>query len=191
MSKMKIVAAAIITSAVSVTGIQAGDTYQADLTHASIGFKVDHLVISKVKGQFDDFAATLELGDDNELLSAEATVKTASVDTSNEKRDGHLRSDEFFNSEKFPEIQFKSTVIADGKLKGDFTLMGVTKEISMPYTIKGPIEDPWGNTKVGLEASTTINRTDFGMEYNSPLKTGGLLIGEKVELTIDVEFGKQ
>jgi len=170
-------------------------TYVVDKTHADVSFMVKHLVISKVRGHFSDFDATLQLDADNKLVSATATIQVTSVDTANEKRDAHLRGEDFFNVDEFSEITFvsKSVETRDGTdvIVGDFTLHGVTKEIALPYELNGPINDPWGNTKIALQAVTTVNRTEYGLTWNAALETGGVVVGEEVEISIDVEFAKQ
>ena len=170
-------------------------TFAVDKTHADVGFKVKHLVISNVRGNFTDFDANLELDADNKLVSADATIKVDSIDTNNEKRDAHLKGEDFFDAANHPDITFvsKSVETRGGTevIVADFTIRGVTKELVLPYKIQGPVNDPWGNTKIALQASTTINRTDYGLTWNAALETGGVVVGEDVELNIDVEFAKQ
>ena len=188
----KIVVAAFFSLGVFV---QAEETYEIDAAHASIGFSVSHLVISNVKGNFDKFTGSIQLDEKGEILTAEATIDASSIDTDNKKRDDHLRSPDFFEVKKFPEIIFssKKSMRRAGKmiLLAQITIHGVSKNIELPYTIKGPITDPWGNKKIGFEASTTINRTDFGLNWNKALETGGVVVGEEVELLIDFEAAKK
>ena len=136
--------------------VQANETYTIDNAHASIGFSISHLVISNVKGNFNDFSGTFVLDKHNRLTEANASIKSASIDTSVKKRDDHLRSADFFEVEKYPEITFeaKKVVRRTGKdiLLGKFTMHGVTKNIELPYTVKGPITDPYGNKKIGFHA---------------------------------------
>jgi polyisoprenoid-binding protein YceI len=170
-------------------------TYAADKTHATIGFAVKHLVISKVRGHFGEFDASLELDPENNLVSAKAVIEVDSIDTANEKRDEHLRAADFFNAEEYPEITFvsKGVEVREGEnvIIADFTIRDVTKEIALPYVITGPIQDPWGNTKIGFQASATINRTDYGLTWNKALETGGVVVGEDVELSIEMEFARK
>ena len=166
------------------------DTYVVDNTHASIGFKISHLVISKVAGGFNDYEASLDVDGDH-LHGASATIKVASIDTNNDKRDGHLRSPDFFDAEKFPEITFTATTIQSRTMTGDLTIKGITKAVALSYELKGPIRDPYGNTKVGFTATGTINRQDFGLTWSKALESGGLVVGDEVELHIDVEAAKQ
>ncbi|MBU0679340.1 MAG: YceI family protein [Verrucomicrobia bacterium] len=175
--------------AAGTTGAE--QTYSIDKSHASLGFAVKHLVISKVRGEFRDFDGTLTLGDENALVSATAAIRAASIDTGNKDRDDHLRTPDFFAVANYPEITFasKSTEQRGGKdvLVGDLTLHGVTKEVALEYSLSGPITDPWGNTKIGFEASTVIDRTQFGLTWNKALETGGLVVGTDVEISINFE----
>ena len=177
------------------TTVQANETYTIDNAHASIGFSISHLVISKVKGSFNDFSGTFVLDKDNRLTEANASIKSASIDTGVKKRDDHLRSADFFEVETYPEITFeaKKVVKRSGKdiLLGKFTMHGVTKNIELPYTVKGPITDPYGNKKIGFHAETVINRTDYGLNWNQALEVGGVMVGEDVFIVIDVEAGIQ
>ena len=183
------------TYLVAAATVQANETYVIDNAHASIGFSISHLVISKVKGNFNDFSGTFVLDETNHLTESEALIKTASIDTSNKKRDDHLRSPDFFEVEKYPEITFhgKKVVRRNGKdiLLGKLTLHGVTKNIELPYTIKGPIMDPYGNKKIGFHAETTVNRTDYGLNWNQALEAGGVMVGEDVQIVIDLQAAKK
>lgn len=175
--------------------VQANETYAIDNAHASIGFSVSHLVISKVKGNFNDFSGTFVLDKNNRLTKADASIKTASIDTNIKKRDDHLRSADFFEVEKYPEITFvgKKVVKRNGKdiLLGKFSLHGVTKNIELPFTVKGPITDPYGNKKIGFHAETVVNRTDYGLNWNQALEAGGVMVGEEILIVIDLEAGKK
>jgi polyisoprenoid-binding protein YceI len=169
--------------------------FVVDKNHARIGFKVAHLVISKVHGSFGEFDATLHLHG-NELAKASATIKVASIDTGNKDRDDHLRKADFFDAAKYPNITFhgKSTKKVDGKniMVGDLTIRGKKKEIQLEYTLKGPVKDPFGGpARVGLEATATINRKDFGVEWNKALEAGGVVVGEEVKLVIDLEASQK
>ncbi len=191
-SKHSILAACL--AATFTTGqAQAADTYTVDKTHAHVGFEIAHMVISNVKGAFNDYDASLTVSD-GELESAAATLQVDSIDTKNEKRDAHLKNDDFFSAEKFPTMTFKSTGVSSkgGKdlLMGKLTIRDVTKAVTSEYSIKGPIKDPWGNTKVGFEASTKINRQDFGLTWSKSIESGGLMVGNDVTIEIDMEFAK-
>jgi polyisoprenoid-binding protein YceI len=173
------------------------DTYKVDPAHSSIGFSVDHMVINTVHGRFRQFDGTITVDPDNgnAIKQATATIQAKSIDTDIERRDNHLRSPDFFDVTNYPTITFESTsVTADGgaqTLVGKFTMHGVTKEISLPAKVKGPIKDPMGNTRLGLEASTTLDRKDYGLTWNKALEAGGLMVGENVTIQINAEFVKQ
>lgn len=172
------------------------DTYEVDPVHADVAFTVRHLVISNVRGQFKDFTANILFDEkDPSKSSFSGTIKTASLDTGNEKRDGHLKSAEFFDVEKYPEITFKSSKIeksGDGYVAtGTLTIRGVSKQIRLPFTVSGPIQDPRGNKKIGIEASTTINRFDYNVSWNEKLDSGGVVVGEDVKITLNAEAKKK
>ena len=171
--------------------------YELDAAHSEIGFRVKHLGISTVKGSFGEGTAvinfpTTELKD----LKAEASVRTASINTNNKDRDDHLRSADFFDAEKNPTITFVSRQVspaADGKftLKGDLTMRGVTKPVVLEAEYLGTAADPWGNQKVGFTAEGTINRKVFGLNWNKALEAGGVLVGEDVTIVLDVQATKK
>ena len=190
----KLAIALVAGSAIMVTSGAAQDTYTADTAHAHVGFQVPHMVISNVKGAFDDFSASLVLKE-GKLEAVEATIQVASINTKNEKRDEHLRADDFFAVKEFPTITFVSTGVkgkkdGTGLISGKLTIRGVTKAVNLNYRVKGPVNDPWGNTKLGLEATTMIDRTAFGLTYSKALETGGLVVGNDVSIDIDLEFVK-
>jgi len=172
-------------------------TYQIDSAHTHAQFKVRHLMISNVKGDFDKVTGTVILDDNNPSASSiNVTVDVASISTREPQRDAHLKSADFFDVEKFPTLTFKSTRIsrvADGELSmaGDLTIHGVTRPVV--FAVEGPTapgKDPWGNTRMGASATTKINRKDFGLTWNAALETGGILVGEEVTITLDVQFIK-
>ena len=171
----------------------AADTYNIDPAHSTIGFAVTHMVINTVHGKFTEFSGTVNL-EGNAVKSASGTIQTKSVDTGVERRDSDLRSPNFFDASKYPTITFQSKRAekqgAEAVLVGDFTMHGVTKELTLPVTLKGPIKDPWGNTRIGLQARTKLNRKDYGLKYNQALETGGLVVGDEVELEINAEAVK-
>lgn len=172
-------------------------TYHADPAHSSVRFKVRHLGFSKVTGRFGAFDATVRLDPgDLTTLEAEATIDAASISTGDEKRDAHLRSEDFFEVETYPELTFRSTGVRnvrgdDFELEGELTMHGVTKPVVLAGTFLGTARDPWGGERVGFEAQTTINRKDFGLNWNSVLETGGVLVGEDVEIVLDVQAVQQ
>ena len=172
--------------------VRAAD-FVVDTTHSDVGFKIAHLAISKVTGQFTEFDGTLSLEPGKpETLTVNGTVKTASIDTRNKKRDDHLRNADFFDAEKYPTITFKSTAVkALGgekvQVTGDLTIKDVTKPVTLTGTVSKVIKDPWGNTKVGVSLAGNIDRTDFGLKWNKALETGGLVVGTDVALSIEIE----
>ena len=172
-------------------------TWNVDPVHSVAEFKVKHMMISNVKGQFTGVSGVLSLDEANLTKShVEATIDAASINTRDAQRDGHLKSPDFFDVEKFPTLSFKSTRVENaggGELAvaGDLTIHGATRKVV--FTVEGPTpatKDPWGNTRVGLSATTKINRKDFGLTWNAALETGGILVGEEVTLTLDVQFVK-
>lgn len=184
-----LLAAAFIAVAASVVH---ADTYEIDGSHSEVGFKVKHLV-GRVPGRFKKFSATIEYTPGKpESWKVDAKIDPASIDTANEKRDGHLRSADFFDVEKFPEMSFKSTKVTDvkgdaAKLTGDLTMHGVTKSVTLDLEIGGTTKDPWGNAKAGFAAKGKINRKDFGIVWNKTLDTGGLMLGEDIDVSLEIE----
>nr|HEX4313979.1 YceI family protein [Kofleriaceae bacterium] len=167
-------------------------TWDIDKVHSSIHFSVRHLMVSKVRGEFHDWAGTLSYDPDDITKSAiEVTIQTASVDTRDEKRDGHLKSADFLEVEKFPTITFKSAKVAktsDGAtLDGNLTIHGVTKPVTIAVETTQVVKDPWGGTRTGFSGTISINRKDFGLHWNAALETGGVLVGEKVEIHLELE----
>jgi polyisoprenoid-binding protein YceI len=172
---------------------RAADTYNIDPMHSSVGFSVQHMVINKVRGKFTEFQGSVVV-DGKTIQSAKGTIQTKSVDTGIARRDNHLRSPDFFDATKYPTITFVSKRVenkgGDTVLVGDYTMHGVTKELSMPVTLSGPIKDNWGGERIGLEAKTKLNRRDYGLTYNQALETGGLVVGDEIELEINAEAVK-
>jgi polyisoprenoid-binding protein YceI len=171
-------------------------TWSLDPHHTSVAFSAKHLGVATVRGRFGQVTADLELDDPNDPTtgSGTVTVQAASITTGSEQRDGHLKSADFLDVEKYPEIVFKLKSVAPSgdqyNVTGDLTIKGVTKEITLDYEHSGSVVDPYGNTKVGGTLTGTINRTDWGLSWNVPLGGGGLLVGEKVKLEIDGELGQ-
>jgi polyisoprenoid-binding protein YceI len=167
-------------------------TYTLDPAHTRLGFVARHAMVTKVRGSFNEFEGTAVLdGDDPSRSSARLTIKAASVDTRNEQRDAHLRSNDFFAMETYPEITFVSTAAkqtgdTDFELTGDLTIKGVTREVTVPFEFDGAATDPFGNQRVGFEGAVTINRKDFGVNFNAPLEAGGVLVSDKVVLEFEV-----
>jgi len=167
-----------------------------DPSHSEIQFKVKHLMITTVTGTFKDFSAEVELeGDDLNNAQVRFWANTASIFTNDEKRDGHLRSGDFFDSEKFPKLRFKSTRIEgsgnDWKVTGDLTIKDVTKPVTLDVEWSGQAKDPWGNTKAGLNLSGKIDRKEFGLTWNAALEAGGVLVSDEVRILAEVQLAKQ
>ncbi len=170
--------------------VTATDTYQLDAAHTEVGFTIDHLVINTVRGRFKEVAGTVTL-DGSAVTAATATIQTKSIDTGIDKRDDHLRSADFFGAEQHSTLTFESTKVQDGVLTGKLTMHGVTRDVELPYTLKGPIKDPWGNARVGIRATAKLNRKDYGLMWNKALETGGLVVGEEVTIEINAEAVKK
>jgi polyisoprenoid-binding protein YceI len=172
-------------------------TWNLDPAHSHAEFKVKHMMISHVKGGFSGLAGTLQLNETDYTHSAvQASIDVATLKTGDEQRDSHLKSPDFFDAEKFPKITFNSTNIdskggADYAVSGDLTMHGVTQPVTFAVEdVSEPSKDPWGNHRIGLSATTKINRKDFGLSWNSALETGGVLVGEDVSINLEVQFIK-
>jgi polyisoprenoid-binding protein YceI len=175
------------TSVTELTG-----TYNVDPSHTRVGFVARHAMVTKVRGSFKEISGSGYFDASNPSAShLELDIVAKSVDTGNADRDAHLRSNDFFDMDTYPEITFKSTgVQAAGNDKyqvtGDLTIKDVTKSVSFDLEVTGPVADPWGNTRIGLEGTTTVNRKDWGVNWNAALEAGGVLVSEKVTLEFDV-----
>jgi polyisoprenoid-binding protein YceI len=187
---------AVLATALAVASpTLAADTYQLDKSHTTVGFQVRHLV-TNVGGKFQDFSGTIKVDRVKpENSSVEFTIQAASINTNEPKRDEHLKSPDFFDVANQPTITFKSTSVKPtGKdayeVTGNLTLRGVTKQITLPVTFLGEGKDPWGNEKMGFELSTTLNRKDYGINWNKALDQGGFLVGDEVKVQISVEANK-
>jgi polyisoprenoid-binding protein YceI len=173
------------------TGLTSG-TYTIDPTHTRIGFVARHAMVTKVRGSFNDFEGTAVIDTDDIAGSkAEIVIKTGSIDTRNEQRDGHLRSNDFLDIENHPEITFSTTGVSlvgedVVRLAGDLTIKGVTRPVEVDFTFEGAAKDPFGNERVGFEGSVVINRKDWGVSWNAALETGGVLVSEKITLEFEV-----
>lgn len=178
----------------TIDGYRTG-TWTVDPSHSEIGFSVRHLAISKVKGSFESFDATVVAADNPADSTLTVTVDMASITTKNADRDAHLRTNDFFAIDQFPTMKFVSTGLrVEGGallLDGELTLRGVTKPVTLTGEFGGIAVDPWGNTKAAASGSTVINRTEFGVNWNSALETGGFLLGDEVTITIDAQFALQ
>jgi polyisoprenoid-binding protein YceI len=161
------------------TAIPAG-TWKIDPIHSHVEFSIRHMGIATIRGSFADFDGVIDGGDEPQISGA---IRVASVDTRDEARDGHLQSPDFFDAEGHPEITFASTRFEPGKLVGDLTIRGITREVELVAQMTGAGTDPWGNERLGLELEGEIDRREFGVSWNTPLPTGGLLLGDTVRLT--------
>lgn len=189
-------AAALAVFAATAPTSHATEIYAIDNNHSSVTFKVRHLV-GKSAGRFDEFSGTIVVDrEDLTKSTVEFTIDATSIDTDNEDRDGHLKTEDFLHVEKFPTIMFKSSKIekaGEGKFSvtGDFTLHGVTKSITLPVDVLGFGPSPWGKGAAGFETSFIINRKDYGIIWNKTLDAGGLMLGDDVEINITIEAGLQ
>jgi polyisoprenoid-binding protein YceI len=170
-------------------------TWKLDPAHSSAEFKVKHMMISNVKGSFSGLSGALQLDETDRTHSiVEASIDVATLNTGDAQRDGHLKSADFFDAAQFPTITFKSSNIdstggPDYEVTGDLTIHGVTKSVVFAVEdLSPPAKDPWGNQRIGLSASTKINRKDFGLTWNSALESGGVLVGEAISITLEVQF---
>lgn len=171
-------------------------TWILDTAHTTIAFVARHAMVTKVRGTFDEFEGSVTFDEANPQASvAKAVIKTASVNTNNEDRDSHVRGDDFFAVDQYPEMTFESTSFdfngTSGTVTGDLTLKGVTKPVTLDVEVFGVEEDPFGATRVGFEASTKINRKDFGVDFQAPLGSGGVLVSEQITIEIDGSGIKQ
>lgn len=172
-------------------------TYKIDVDHSDIMFKVKHLMISTVTGIFKKFDATLEINEEN-FSQAKVTFEADvdSVDTKNEQRDTHLKSDDFFNADQFPKMTFKSTEIEktgddEYKVVGDLTIRDITKPVELKVEYTGSTKDPWGQQRMGFEVSGKINRKEYGLKWSAVTEAGGLVVADDVKLAMNVEMVKQ
>lgn len=161
-------------------------TWTIDPSHSEVGFTVRHLM-TKVRGQFEKFEGKITTGETLADTKAEATIDLNSVNTRDEQRDGHLRSGDFFDTENSGPMTFSSLSFDGSTAKGNLTIKGVTNEVVLDVEFLGIDNDPWGNRKIGFEATTEINRKDFGVDFNIPLDGGKLLVGDKVSITLSIQ----
>jgi polyisoprenoid-binding protein YceI len=172
-------------------------TWNIDPSHSAIAFSVRHMVVSKTRGRFNKWSGQLRFDAGNPSASSvEVDIDPASLDTGDTQRDAHLRSADFFDVEKYPTASFRSTrveVAGEGRYRvtGNLTVHGITQPVLLDVTYEGSGKDPWGGERAGFSATTTIDRKHFGLEWNKALETGGLLVGEKVELNLEIEAVKQ
>ena len=175
-----------------MTTTTATRTYKIDKSHSEAIFQVRHLV-TKVRGRFTDFEGAIEFNEANpEQSSVHFTINTTSIDTAEPDRDKHLRSADFFEVEKFPQITFVSKrIVKRGAetydVTGDLSIHGVTKEVVLPVAHMGKAKDPWGNDRIGFEAESSLNRKDYGLHWNAALETGGFLVGDEVKISLEIQ----
>jgi polyisoprenoid-binding protein YceI len=178
----------------TVDGVEypAVGTYAIDVSHTTLGFTVRHMAVSKVRGAFNTFEGTLQLAESPEDSTVSVTIQAGSVDTRDENRDNHLRTNDFFDVENHPTWTFVSTAIKaeapnEWQVEGDLTIRGVTRSVTLDTTLEGVVKDPYGMHRVGFSAKTTINREDFGVAFGAVMEAGGLVVAKKVDIEIEVE----
>jgi polyisoprenoid-binding protein YceI len=175
---------------------EAQTKWNLDNSHTNVKFTVTHMVISEVDGYFKTFSGSMTSSKpDFTDATIEFTVNVASINTDNEQRDGHLKADDFFNAEKYPVMTFKSISMKKlsgnrYELTGDLTIRDITKQVKFAVTYGGTAKDPWGNTKAGFKASTSINRFDYGLKWNTLMEAGGAMVGQDVTISINAEFAQ-
>lgn len=177
-----------------VTVPEAG-VYEIDPAHSVIELVVRHMGLAKVRGRFNEFTGTIQIGDSLKESFAEATIHADSIDTRDETRDQHLRSPDFLDVEEYPTLDFRTTGVREERdewlVDGELTVVGVTRPITLSVDFEGGAPDPWGNERIAFSAATAINRDDFGLTWNQALETGGWLVGKEVRLDVSVEAIKQ
>ncbi len=177
----------------STSGLPAG-RWVIEPAHSEIGFTVRHLGLSRIRGQFRTFSASIEATDRLDDAVVEATIDLSSVDTNNEQRDGHLMSSDFFNVDTDPTMTFRSTAIAvgpndsEGTITGELTIAGTTRTVELDTEFNGVAIDAYGATRAGFSATTTLSRKDFGIDFNIPLDAGGVLIGDKITVELEIQL---
>ena len=183
------------TKSEAVATVPAAGSYALDQSHSHVTFSARHLMVTKVRGRFPVTEGKLEISDDPTKSFVEAEIDVSAVESGDPKRDEHLRSPDFFHVEKFPTVTFRSTKV-ENHGDGEFTLVGdlTVKDVTRPVTLKGEYlgsqQSPWGDTRIGFSAETEVSRKEWGLEWNVALETGGVLVGDKIKLTIDAEWVK-
>ena len=175
-----------MTTATRIPGYIAG-TWDIDASHSTVGFSVRHMMVSKVRGSFQKFSGEIVTGENLEDSKVTATVDATSITTGTEQRDNHIRSADFFEVEQYPTWEFRSTAVREDKLEGELTIKGVTRPVTFDLEFTGFGPDAWGGTRAGFEATTTINRNDFGVDIKMPLEGGGVVVGDKISITLEIE----
>ena len=182
----------VTTRTVNGTEYPAVGTYDIDVSHTRLGFAVRHMAVSKVRGEFKEFSGTLELAENPVDSNIAVTLQAASVETKDENRDNHLRTNDFFDVENHATWNFTSTAIrpvtaTEWQVDGDLTIRGVTRQVTLDAVLEGVVQDPYGFHRVGFSASTTINRDDYGVSFNAALEAGGLVVSKKVDIDLEIE----
>ena len=183
-------------STTTIERSQLTGTYTIDPSHSAFTFVARHAMVTRVRGAFTEFAGTFTVdADDPSTASAEVTIEAASIDTRNADRDAHLKSNDFFAMDEHPQVTFRSTKVepksaSEFHITGDLTIRGVTKAIAFDLDYTGAVTDPWGNLRVGFEGRTEVNRKEWGLNWNTPLDTGGVLVSEKVSLEFEISATK-
>ena len=191
--KNRMITLGLLALLIATTGAVQAAEFEIDASHSAVTFQVKHLTISKVNGSFTDVAGKFTFTEgDPASWSSEATIQIASVNTGNEKRDDHLRNEDFFDAAQFPLMTFKSTRVemedgSEGKMYGELTMHGVTQSVVLDLEYNGSVTDPWGNDRAGFSATGKIKRKDWGLTYNSALESGGMVIGDEVKISLEVE----
>jgi polyisoprenoid-binding protein YceI len=185
-----------LSGGVAATAIAEMAKWNLDKDHTTLGFEVVHMVVSKTQGKFTEYSGTVEMdAEKQEFKTFEAVIQSASVTTDHQKRDEHLRSADFFDAKTFPTMTYKMKSYTKSGDQftaiGDFTLLGVTKEMTLVGTFNGMAQDPWGNMRAGFTAEGIINRKDFGMKFSKLLDNGGLMVGDEVKLKLEIEVIKE
>jgi polyisoprenoid-binding protein YceI len=184
------------TTMTTVSRNELTGTYSIDPAHSRFGFVARHAMVTKVRGAFNDFEGSLEVDAEEPSRSrGRLTLQAKSIDTRNADRDAHLRSNDFFAMDEYPEIRFEATGVEDKgddtyQVTGDLTIRGVTKPVTFEVDFTGAAIDPWGNTRIGLEGSTVVNRKDWGVNWNAALEAGGVLVSEKVTIEFEISAVK-
>ena len=171
--------------------------WQIDTSHSQVEFSVRHMMISNVRGRFENFTGTVDFNEASpELSSVDVQIEAASVNTRDARRDGHLKSPDFFDAENHPYLTFKSKSVqrtgeATGKIVGDLTIRDVTREVVLDVYYSGLAKSPWGTTSAGFSADTRISRKDWGLNWNAALETGGMLVGDEIKISVELEVVRQ
>ena len=185
-------ATATLTRTVEGRELPSAGRYDFDLAHSSVGLVVRHLVVSKVRARFNDWSGSLTIGENPANSSVEVTIQTDSFSSGDEGRDAHVKSADFFDVEQFPTATYRSTKVTpsangDWAVDGELTIRGITKPVALAVTFAGTATDPYGVSKIFFEASANVEREEFGVSFNAPLETGGVVLGKSIKIELDVQ----